>query len=239
MRLICAKSSHTGWINDIMKEGKWVAASWLLMNIGATWLSSATSTMHHNLHQLFGSSWPAPSGWRNLTWHPAIKHHHGDGKLKTFFLPLMLKRTVKLWKEAEELPSPLSHALSLSSSWFPSLFPRKRTSPSYFAGHDKESAPLQFYTSGRAAPAVPPPPKAVLSESLWEWAVRMAQHLIISRSVMPHGHACVHGDNTQRVSLGKVLRPEERMFLRPRAHEEKQWLTSFLIINVSWLALKG
>lgn len=85
MRLICAKSSHTGWINDIMKEGKWVAASWLLMNIGATWLSSAASTMHHNLHQLFGSSWPAPSGWRNLTWHPAIKHHHGDGKLKTFF----------------------------------------------------------------------------------------------------------------------------------------------------------
>lgn len=85
VRLICAKSSHTGWINDIMKEGEWVAASWLLMNIGAAWLSSAASIMHHNLHQLFGSSWPAPSGWCNLTWHPAIKHHHGDGKLKTFF----------------------------------------------------------------------------------------------------------------------------------------------------------
>lgn len=76
MRLVCAKSSHSGWITDIMKEGKWVTASCLLMNIGATWLSSAASVMHHNLHQLLGSSWPAPSGWCNPTWHPAIKHHH-------------------------------------------------------------------------------------------------------------------------------------------------------------------
>lgn len=219
MRLICAKSSHTGWVDDTMKEGKWVTASCLRVNIGATWLSSAASIMHHNLHQLFGSSWPAPSGWCNLTWHPAIEHHHGDRDLNTFF-----------W----ELPSHPPPALS-PPDFLPCFLSNGRRLLTLQAMIRKvlfcSFAPLAELH--QLSPPAPPPPCGALYISV---IVGRAQLFIIKLAVMPHRHACVHGDNIQRVSLGKVLRPEERMFLRA---EEKQWLTSFLIVNVSWLALKG
>lgn len=85
MGLISMKSSHTGWINDTLKDGKWVSATRLPISICASWLSSAASTMHHNLHQLFGSSWLAPSGCCNLIWAGAIKHHRSVGLKFIYF----------------------------------------------------------------------------------------------------------------------------------------------------------
>lgn len=215
MGLISMKSSHTGWINDTLKEGKWVSATRLLISICASWLSSAASTMHHNLHQLFGSSWLAPSGWCNLIWAGAIKHHRSLGVTFIYFPALATAPDFP--------PCFLSNGSTLQAR-----VPKRL---------------LCSFTPPAEPHQLPPPPTTtpheLLFQSLREWAVRMAQHLIRSQALTPHRHAFAKRQYTAALIREGVEARREDVFAPPPLAEEKQWLTSSLIANVSWLALKG
>lgn len=158
--------------------------------------------MHHKLHQLFGSSWLAPSGWCNPIWAGAIKRHHSG---KFIYFPALAT--------APDFPPCFLSNGSTLQAGVPKLLLCSFTPP---------AEPHQL---------PPPPPNELLFQSLREWAVRMAQHLIRSQTVTPHRHAFVRRQYTGPLIREGVEARREDVFApppTPRKNSDSHLLLSLM-----------
>ena len=137
---------------------------------------------------------------------------------------------------AEEWPSSLPHALSPPPPDFPLCFlSNGRCLPTLQA---TKRAPLQFYTSGRAAAAVPPPCGALPVSVRLGRANGSAPHYEPVRNAT-QTRLCARRQYTAPLIREGVEARGKDVFALPSPREKNSDSHLFLIVNASWLALKG